>query len=381
MDSSFDVIIIGAGAVGSAAAYQAAKVGHKVLLLEQFEIDHQRGSSYGASRIIRYAYSHPDYVALAKAAFPAWRALGEESGEALMVATGGVDFSSRGAASFEQVATSLSAEGIGYEIWNADEARRHFPQFQLDEDMQMLYQADAGVLRASRCVQAQARLARQHGAVLLDNTAVTGISLQPDSAAVETSQGRFSAAKLIMAAGAWMPKLLAMVNLSLPLTPVKCQENYFETGDPAAYEPGSFPSFIAHLPEAYGFMPYGLPSLDGSGLKVGLHGGLPFDPETPERQPDAGVVETIGAFLNRYLPGGSGRNVFSRVCLYTMTPDEHFVLDLHPQHRQVAIASCCSGHGFKFSPVLGKILCDLAFTGTTDHNISLFSAARFSPPQ
>jgi sarcosine oxidase len=378
MDSSYDVIVVGAGAVGSAAAYHAAKAGYKVLLLEQFEIDHGRGSSHGASRIIRYAYDHPGYVELAKAAFPAWRLLEEEAGETLMVTTGGVDFAPRGTPSLAAVQKALGETGIPYANWNADEARRHFPQFRLDDDLVMLYQADAGALRASRCVLAHVRLARRCGATVLDKTAVTNILVQGESVQVETMAGRFSAAKLILAAGSWMMHLLKMVDMHLPLTPVKCQENYFEADVSADYVPGAFPVFIAHLPETYGFMPYGLPSLDGSGVKVGLHGGLPFDPDTPERQPDEAVVNRIRAFLQRHLPGANGRLVSSRVCLYTMTPDEHFVLDLHPEHRNIVVASCCSGHGFKFSPVLGKIATDLALAGQTDYDISPFSAARFA---
>ena len=165
MVSSFVLIIVGAGAVGSAAAYHAAKAGHKVLLLEQFEIDHGRGSSHGASRIIRYAYDHPVYVALAKAAFPAWRQLEAEAGEPLMVSTGGVDFARRGTPSFDAVARTLNQTGVAHELWDAEEARRHFPQFQLNDDMIMLYQADSGALRASRCVLAHIRLARQCGAL------------------------------------------------------------------------------------------------------------------------------------------------------------------------------------------------------------------------
>lgn len=378
MDSSFDLIVVGAGAVGSAAAYHAAKVSSSVLLLEQFEIDHGRGSSHGASRIIRYAYDHPAYIALARAAYPAWRALEEESGESLLVTTGGVDFGHHGMLSLERVAACLSEAGISHEVWDADEARRHFPQFRPDAEMLMLYQADAAALRASRCVQTQVRLARQQGAVVLDNTKVAGISVQANSVTVATSRGRFSGGRLILAAGAWMRHLLKMVNLDLPLTPVKCQENYFEAAVPAEYEPGKFPVFIAHLPDEYGFMPYGLPSLDGSGVKVGLHGGAPFDPDTPERQPDESVVDEVRTFLRRHLPGADGRHLLSRVCLYTMTPDEHFILDVHPEHPNVVIASCCSGHGFKFSPITGKIACDLALTGATEHDISLFRASRFA---
>lgn len=378
MDSLYDVIVVGAGAAGSAAAYHAARAGYKTLLLEQFEIDHGRGSSHGASRIIRYAYDHPIYIALAKAAYLAWRVLEEEAGETLMAHTGGVDFSRRGEPMFEGMLRSLKETGIPHEILNPDEAMRRFPQFRLDDDMLMLYQDDAAVLRASRGVLAQVRLAKQHGATVLDNTPVLSVAVAGETVTVETAQGRFQGAKLILAAGAWTRKMVNMLGMDLPLTPVKCQENYFEADVPADYEAGRFPVFIAHFPEEYGFMPYGLPSIDGSGVKVALHGGPPYDPGQPERQTDTQVTETVRAFMQKYLPGVNGRLISSRVCLYTMTPDEHFVIDFHPEHANVVIASCCSGHGFKFSPVLGKILADLALTGQTEHDISLFRASRFA---
>lgn len=378
MDLSFDVIIVGAGAVGSAAAYHAAKAGARVLLLEQFEIDHGRGSSHGASRIIRYAYDHPAYIALAKAAFPAWKALEQEAGEALYVQTGGVDFSRRGEPVFENMLRCLTEAGIPFELLNSTQARARFPQFHLDDDMVMLYQPDAGALRASRCVLAHVRLACQHGATVSENTTVQRLSVSDTGVRVETDRGTFTGAKLILAAGAWMGKLLRGLNVDLPLTPVMCHENYFEAEAPADFEPMRFPAFIAHLPEPYGYMPYGIPTIDGSGVKVSLHGGPAFDHEQADRTPDPQVVKTARAFMERYLPGANGRLISSRVCLYTMTPDEHFVLDRHPQHDHIVIASCCSGHGFKFSTVLGNIASDLALTGRTVHDIQLFSMARFA---
>jgi sarcosine oxidase len=381
MDLSYDVIVVGAGAAGSAAAYHTAKSGYKTLLLEQFEIDHGRGSSHGASRIIRYAYDHPVYIELAKAAYPAWHELEQAAGETLLVPTGGVDFSRRGEPMFEGMLRSLNEMGIPHEILNATEAMHRFPQFQLDDGMLMLYQEDAGVLKASRCVLAHVRLARQLGATVLDHTLVLHLAAQGETVRVETPGGTFRGAKLILTAGAWTRKLLNLLDMDLPLTPVKCQENYFEADIPADYEPGRFPVFIAHVPDEFGYMPYGLPSLHGSGLKVALHGGPTFDPEQPERPTDEHIVEKVRVFMQKYLPGANGRLVSSRVCLYTMTPDEHFVIDFHPEYPNVVIASCCSGHGFKFSPVLGEILADLALTGQTRHDISLFRASRFATEQ
>lgn len=372
---TYDVIVIGAGAVGSATAYHAAKRGLRTLLLEQYEIDHGRGSSHGNSRIIRYAYDHPLYVALAKTAYTAWAALEAEAGETFFTLTGGADISRRGEPMFEHMLTSLTDMDIPFELLNAGESMRRFPQFRFDDDIFMLYQADAGILAASRCVLAHVRLAQAHGATVLERTVLTNIAATDAGVTITTTAGTFSGGKLIVAAGAWANDILGYVDLHLPLRPIACQENYFEVDDPAAYEPGRFPVFIAHFPE-YGYFPYGIPSTNGSGLKVALHGGPDYDPHTPSRDPDPSVIETVQRYAAAQLPG-VGALKSSRVCLYTMTPDEHFIVDFHPQHSNIVIGACCSGHAFKFSTVLGSILVDLAVEGETPHDISLFSLERF----
>jgi monomeric sarcosine oxidase len=381
MSETADLIVLGAGAVGSAAAYQAARRGLRVLLLEQYAIDHQRGSSYGASRIIRYAYDHPAYVALARAAFPAWAALELEASETLFTRTGGADFARRGEPPFEATLNTLTAEGIPFELLDAAEAQLRFPAIRLDEDMALIYQADAGILRASRCVKAQVRLAEQHGAAVRAEEPVRAIEVNDRAVTVRTEKGTYSAAALVLAAGAWANDLLAPLGFPLPLRPVRCQENYFEPDRADAFAIGRMPVFVAHLPE-YPFRPYGLPSVDGSGFKLALHGGPDFDPHDADRPVTPDVIAEARRFAARHMPGATGQHLSSRACLYTMTPDQHFIVDVHPAHRNLVISAACSGHAFKFSPVLGSILVDLATEGVTAHDISLFHASRFSerPP-
>lgn len=377
----YDVIIIGAGALGSAAAYHAARRGQRALLIEQYEIDHGRGSSHGASRIIRYAYDHPIYVTLAKAVYPMWSALSDEVGETLMMITGGLDFGVPGTEPmFDGMTRTMRQMNIPHEMLSAREAQYRFPQFRFADDMHVLYQADAGVLAASRCVLAHVNRAREMGAVIRDRTRVTGIDLQPESVTVRTAAGVFSGAKLIITAGAWAGPLLGTIGVRIPLRPIKAQENYFAPGVPEDYEPDCFPVFIAHLPE-YGYLPYGLPSVSGSGVKVALHGGPDIDPDAEDRTPEQRAIEMSRQFAAKYLPGVNGAHLGSRACLYTMTPDEHFVIDQHPQYPHVIIGACCSGHAFKFSTLIGKILTDLAFDGRTDHDISLFALSRFGAVQ
>ncbi|MEO8396289.1 MAG: N-methyl-L-tryptophan oxidase, partial [Chloroflexota bacterium] len=374
----FDLIVIGAGAIGSATAYHAAKAGRSVLLLEQYAIDHQRGSSHGYSRIIRYAYDHPAYVELAKAAYRAWSAFEEDSGETLYVRTGGLDFAMPGEPSFVTTVNTLAQTGIAHEVVSATEVREIFPQFRPPEDMIALYQKDAGILRASRSVQAHVRLARQYGAEVCDNMPVLSITPVGDGVEVKTPNETFSAAKIVIASGAWLKPMLLPLGLNLPLQPVAPQENYLNPRDAEAFTTDHFPIWMSHVQAEYGNILYGLPSIDGSGVKIGLHDGPPIDPAIAERTPDAALAQKMLDFARTFLPQAAGSVASSRVCLYTKTPDEHFIIDHHPQYPQVIIASCCSGHAFKFSTLLGSILTDFAFEGNSVHDIGLFKLSRFN---
>jgi monomeric sarcosine oxidase len=378
VSSHYDVIVIGAGAMGSAAAYHAAKAGQRVLLLEQFEIDHQMGSSYGASRIIRYVYDHPIYVKLAQAAYAAWRALEAESGEELYVRTGGINFAPPGNPEFARTVQTLHTMGVPFDLMTPDELHHRFRQFRLSEGMEAVYQEDTGLLAASRCVRAHIRLAQQYGAVVVERAAVSGIQANASSVEVETAAGTFTAGKLILAAGAWINSLLKGLGMQLPLRVVKTQEIYFQAARMEEYAPGRFPAFIAHVNEEYGYSTYGIPTYNHSGVKIGLHGGTDFDPTSPERRPDERAIERSLAFAQKYLPDGGWTRLAARACLYTYTPDEHFVIEQHPDYPQIIIAAACSGHGFKFSAVIGEILSDLAMKSQTAHDISLFRVNRVS---
>jgi monomeric sarcosine oxidase len=378
MTNSYDLIIVGAGAMGSAAAYYAAKQGAKVLLLERYDIDHQMGSSYGQSRIIRYAYDHLAYIPLARAAYQDWAALEAEAGETLYIKTGGIDFAHPNEPVFQKIADTLHASGIPYELLTPDEASARFPQFRFDADMTVLYQADAGLLRASKCVLAQVRLARQHGAEVLERTVVTQVVPSGDGVTVSTADATYTASRVILTAGAWMRPLVGALGVDLPLQPLRSHEIYFHPSDPAMYTPERFPTYIGHLYREFGAATYGIGNVGGAGVKIGLHGGDQIDdPTTASREPDHRVVEMMERFAARYLPGQWTR-ASARVCLYTMTPDEHFIIDRHPEHPQIVIASPCSGHGFKFSTTIGRILSDLALKGESPLDIGFFSLSRFA---
>lgn len=380
MTESFDVIILGGGGMGSAAAHQLTKRGQQVLLLEQFEINHQKGSSYGYSRIIRYSYDHPDYIALAKAVYPMWHTLSEEAGEILHLQTGGLDFGPSDDLMLQNTFDSVRAANIPHESLTSQEASKRFPQFRFDDDWKILYQPDSGLVAPSKTVKAQVRLAEQSGAKILANTPVHTVNVEKNSVEVKTAAGTFTAGKIVITAGAWAKWVLAPLGLDLPLTPLRCQEAYFRGNPPTDYEIGRFPVFIAHVKSRFdGQTFYGLPSFENSGVKIGLHSGPPVNhPSEIDYTPDEDVIRKVRNFSQQHIPNGNGDLVFARICLYTMTPDEHFIIDRHPEYPHVVFAAGFSGHGFKFTPLVGSILSDLALEGKTEHNISLFSVLRFS---
>jgi sarcosine oxidase len=382
----YDMIVIGAGAVGSATAYAAARAGVRVLLLEQFAIDHDRGSSHGASRIIRYVYDHPVYVEMAREAFPAWAALEQAADEQFYIRTGGIDFAPPGESLMRAMRASLTECAIPHTMMSADEAMRRYPQFRLDPEWEVLHQADTGALRASAAVRALVRLAAAHGATVRERTRVTAITVHDGSVSVTTEcdgePETFTGARLAIVGGAWLNGLIAPLGVHLPLRPIAPQENYF-TGAGGVVDdsflPGQFPVWIGHLQAQYGQIVYGIPSVDGSGVKIGLHNGAPIDPDTPDRTPDPALIESMRAFAERHIPGAAVHR-WSRVCLYTNTPDEHFIIDTHPTAQHVVIASCCSGHGFKFAPVLGERIARLVLDGDAAPDLSLFRLSRFATP-
>ena len=382
MAQHFDAIVIGAGGVGSAAAYYLAKAGQRVLLLEQFEINHQKGSSYGHSRVIRYTYDNPIYVNLMRAAYPLWFALQEEAGEQLYVKTGGLDFGPTHAETFQALRASMDAAQLDYEYLSGNEVAQRYPQFLLKAGMAGLFHADSGLLRASRCVLAHIRLAQERGATVLDQTPVVRVTPSEQGVEVQTDKEKFSCDRIVLTAGSWAKGLLAEQGIDLPLKIMPCQLGFYQAKQPAAFEPGTFPVFFAHMNGPYGEMPYGIPHDDFNiGVKITtFYGWNTVDtPEEVDYTPSKQWTEDIRDFARQYLPNAAGPLVSTRRCLYTLTPDKDFIVDQHPAYPQVVIGAGFSGHGFKFTTLLGKMLADLAIEGNTPHDTSLFKVGRFAP--
>ena len=382
MPQHFDAIVIGAGGVGSAAAYYLTKSGQRVLLLEQFELNHRNGSSYGHSRVIRYTYDNPIYINLMRDAYPLWFALQAEAKEQLYVKTGGLDFGFPDTDTFQALKASMDEAQLDYEHLNQADIHQRYPQFTLKHGMAGLFQSEAGLLRTSRCVLAHVRLAQERGAQVMDQTPVVKISPSNYGVEVQTDKDLFSCDRIVLTVGSWAKGLLAEQGIDLPLKIMPCQLGFYQPKTPADFIPGTFPVFFAHMNGIYGEMPYGIPHEDPSlGVKITtFYGWNTVDtPTEVDYTPSDPWTEHIRDFAREYVPGAAGALLSTRRCLYTLTPDKDFIVDQHPSYPHVIIGAGFSGHGFKFTTLMGKMLADLAINGSTPHDTSLFKIARFQP--
>lgn len=369
MANTFDAIVIGAGVMGSAAAYHLAKQGRRALLLEQFEIGHSRASSHGESRIFRFAYDNPEYARLAMQCKPMWRELEREAGEALLLDSDQLDFTDEPAHHHEvlDVANTLVQIGAPFEQLDAAQLKQRYPQWHLGDDAIAVKSPDSGILRATRCVQNMVAQAAQHGATVRECEAVTKIEDAGDDVQVTTDKGTYRARKLVIAGGAWLNGLLAHIGLQLPLKITQEQVVYFKPlANAPAYERGTFPIFIHWRSHDVG---YGFPIIGAPGVKIGFHHDHYVIDPNDERVTRESVTARLHAYAQRYLPEAAGEAFEPTACIYTTTPDEDFVVDVAPAHPNILVSSSCSGHGFKFGIGIGKALADLALTGQTDMNI------------
>ena len=371
-----DVIVVGGGVMGCAAAYHLAKDRQRVLLLEQFTIGHSHGSSHGPSRIIRLSYDRADYVQLARAAYALWRELEIEADARLMQQVGGLDFGPPDALALDGMRATMRAADVPFEELDHDAIVRRFPQFALPDDTIGFYQADYSILAADRCVATLAAQARRHGAMIHAGEAVRTIRAAGRGVEAQTDRGTYTAARLILSAGSWMRPLLRQLDLDLPLTVKKEQVAFFKPPDPTAFTPDRFPLFIHRFPDTTS-LGSGFPIFGHTGVKLMIDRiGPDVDPDDPDRAIDQTRLDRLRAYAASVLPT-LGDDISEAVsCRYTLTPDEDFIIDRHPAHPQIVIASPCSGHGFKFGVVIGRILADLATRDATEYNIERFRLNR-----
>lgn len=374
---TYDVIVLGAGSMGSAACWFLARRGVRVLGIEQFDIPHELGSHTGQSRIIRMAYAeHPDYVPLLVRAYENWKTLEEQSGSQVYFRTGLVYFGRPEDATLRGVRRSAEKYGITVNPLPAADTVRKYPQFAVLSDYERLEEPDAGFVTPERAILLFTDQALRHGAAILTATKINGWQRDGGGFVVHTSRGDLSCEKLVITAGAWTGKLVSSLAPRLRVT-----RQVLAWMTPKRCEPfalGVFPCWIAD--QFYGFPMLPVDAFGGpAGLKVARHvPGAPSDPDSLDRVPNAADEQELVDALNRFIPDGYGATHVMRVCMYTCTPDENFVLDYLPGYEnEVAIAAGFSGHGFKFAPVVGEIMADLAMNGGTALPIGFLNARRF----
>jgi len=366
--------VIGLGGIGSGIAYWLARrAGDDVLGLEQFELGHDRGASEDHSRIIRIAYHTAQHVELAKSSYDAWAALEQDAEEQLIVTTGGIDlFPAGGPIPLEDYSDPLTLCGVPIEVLDSAETMKRWPQWQLTDDIVALYQADGGIAPAGRCNAAHARMARAHGATLLENTPVDAIRQAGDSVEVTAGGDAYRFEKLIIAADSWTNELLAHFGVEIPLTITQEQVGYYATPFLDDFSPERFPIWIWHDESDF----YGMPVYGERGVKVAQDvGGDEVTARTRTFEPNPRTLERVEGFCRNYLPSALGPIASTKTCLYTMPPDREFVLDSLPGHPNVLI-TLGAAHGFKFASLFGKIMSELAIDGATEHDISAFKADR-----
>ncbi|MDB5602120.1 MAG: N-methyltryptophan oxidase [Xanthobacteraceae bacterium] len=371
----FDVVVVGLGAMGSAALDALARRGVRALGLEQFQPGHARGSSHGATRIIRFGYfEHPSYVPLVRAALPLWRDLEARSGQTLLTVTGVLEI---GAPDSELIAGTLQASrdhALPHEVLDAEALHRRFPAFRVPSDYVGVFQPDGGYLMADKAVAAMIASAKAAGAEVRSEERVLRVTPHGDGVRVETGRGSVTAGAVVVAAGPWVKSLLP--ELPMPIHVTRQAVGFFAPVNREPFASG-FPVFMIENPDG---IFYGFPPDETGAIKFAKHHhrGERIDPDQPDRPMAADDEALIRGALKAHLPAANGPMVASLTCRYTMTPDGDFVIDRLPDAPQIVVASPCSGHGFKFAPAIGEILADLSLRGdlslreATEHDISRF---------
>ena len=360
-------VVLGAGALGTATAYQLAKRGESVVLVERFEVGHDRGSSHGLARITRHSYAEPLYARLMPRAFDAWRELEADAGESVYIRTGGASICPPSSNYVARTAENLKEIGVAHRRMNGADWRRTCPLFSTPDDYDVVFEPDAGLLSAARVVKLQLELAKRFGGdrfQMIDHCEIERIDLDAPRPTLVSNGLTIVGERLIVAAGAWVGKLFP--ELAPSLRPTRQRVFYFRPDDSSPFAVGRFPIFI-FIDEIGRDAFYGMPDFLGEGVKAARHGGPEVDPDGDSRTIQEEDREDTKRFLRKHLPILADSPVArEEVCLYTSAFDEHFRLGFRPGRADVLVASPCSGHGFKFAALNGRILADLATSRQVD---------------
>ena len=377
MPKPYDVIVVGVGAMGSAACHHLAKRGLRVLGLERFDIPHSYGSSGGLTRIIRLAYfEDPAYVPFARRALELWKETEHAFGEQLYFRTGGIDCATEDNFVFKGALASCREHDLPHKVLTADEVNRRFPGYNIPSTHLSVYQPDGGFLAAERAVVAHVTLAQAAGAEIharervLEWTPIAGGGVR-----VRTDRDTYEAGRIVLSAGPWMGELLP--SLAKVAVPERQVLGWFQPDDPKHFRPDSFPVLILIVERRFY---YAVPIWGVPGLKIGLyhHLGERGPADSLSRDVTPADEQPLRECAERYFKGAAGPTMALKTCIFTNTPDEHFIIDTLPDHPEVIVASPCSGHGFKFATVIGEILAELAVTGATKSDLSPFRLRRFA---
>lgn len=371
---TYDVIIVGLGGMGSAAAANLTRRGLKVLGIDQFNQGHALGSSHGHTRIIRTAYfEHPNYVPLCQASFGLWYDLEQRLGKTLLIDCPCLTLGPTEGELVRGVLDAARQQRLAVEQLDQQELHRRYPQFRVSESSVGVLEHASGILLVDECVRSLQQEARDHGAELRFGENVVEWKAVNHGVAVRTPWETLSAAKLVITAGPWAKQLLS--DLRLPLTVMRQTPMWFQPIVADAFRRDRFPIFIA---DALAGNFYGMPMLDRRGIKCARHYAAPelAGPDGVDRCITENDELPVRSFLEQHIPQAAGARTDGSVCLYTLSPDRHFIIDQHPRHSQVALAAGFSGHGFKFAPVVGAVLADLILQGHTEFPIGLFQLDR-----
>ena len=371
----YDAIVIGVGGMGSAAVYHLARRGLRVLGIERYDIPNEMGSSHGVTRMIRLSIQEgPSYVPLVRRAYELWRELEKVAGERLLFTTGSIRAGIEGNQMFEGSKEACDAHNIPYEVLTGPETNQRFPGYQLPEEALAIYQPDGGFLLSERCIVAHVSAALDLGAEVHGRERVLDWEPKGDGVQVRTDRGAYSAHNLIVCSGAWTAKLLPqLAELAKPERQVLA---WFQPKRPQLFRPDTFPVFGVVVDEGrfYGFPSFGIP-----GFKVGRthHLEQQVDPDHMDRESHLEDEELLRDFTQRYFPQAAGPTLGLKTCLFTNSPDGHFILDILPGSPQVSVAAGFSGHGFKYCSVVGEIMADLSQYGDTPYDLNMFRWDRF----
>lgn len=374
----YDAIVIGCGGVGSATLYHLASRGARVLGLDRFPPGHDRGSSHGQTRIIRRAYfEHPDYVPLLKRAYELWSELEQRQPRPLYHETGILQIGPPDGTVLPGVLASAEQHDLSVERLSAADVSERFPGFVVPDSLGAVFEQGAGYLLVEDCVMAHIEQARRHGAELHTGEPVTRWQASGNTVVVETETNRYEARHLIVTAGAWAARLLADLDLGLEVR--RKHLHWYASAAPDYRANRGAPIFLYEVPKG---VFYGFPQIDDLGVKVAEHTGgeVVSDASRLDRSTDDQDRLRVEQFLKYHLPGVSAVSTRHEACMYTMSPDEDFIVDRHPYLDNVLFAAGLSGHGFKFTAVLGEVLADLALAGETKLPYQFLGADRLPQP-